>query len=67
MEAAKKAQDTANDLVWLMKAGADMSIFKNILTFRGIPGGHMRKPLLDLSEEDTRTLYEAVQPYIKNL
>ena len=64
MEAAREAQDKANDMVWLMKGGADMSIFKNILTFRGIRGGHMRKPLLDLSEEDVKTLYEAVKDKI---
>ena len=51
-------------MVWLMKGAADMSIFKNILTFRGVRGGHMRKPLLDLSEEDVKTLYEAVKDKI---
>lgn len=65
MEAARAAQDEANDLVWLMKGGADMSIFKNILTFRGITGGHMRKPLLDLSEEDVATLKEATKAYVE--
>ncbi len=64
MEAARLAQDKANDMVWLMKGGADMSIFKNILTFRGIRGGHMRKPLLDLTEEEVKTLYEAVKDRI---
>ncbi|HIS03779.1 MAG TPA: dihydrodipicolinate synthase family protein [Candidatus Pullichristensenella avicola] len=61
---ARAAQDKANDLVWLMKSGADMSIFKNILTMRGIPGGHMRRPLLDLSEEDVAELRKAVAKYI---
>ena len=64
MKAAREAQDKANDMVWLMKGGADMSIFKNILTFRGVRGGHMRKPLLDLSEEDVKILYEAVKDKI---
>ena len=47
-----------------MKSGADMSIFKNILTMRGVPGGYMRRPLLDLSEEDVAKLREAVAKYI---
>lgn len=64
MEAAKKAQDRANNMVWTMKGGSDMSIFKNILTFRGIPGGHMRKPLLDLTEEEVKKLYEDVKDYL---
>lgn len=61
MEAARVAQDKANDLVWLMKGGSDMSIFKNILTMRGIRGGHMRAPLLDLSADDVQKLYETVK------
>ena len=64
MEAAKAAQEKANELVFLMKAGADMSIFKNILTMRGVPGGHMRKPLLDLTEEEIAVLKEKIKQYL---
>ena len=64
LEAARAAQNKANELIWLMKFGADMSIFKNILTFRGVRGGHMRKPLLDLPEDEVRKLFEAVKPYL---
>ena len=51
LEGARKAQVAATELVKLMQFGGDMSIFKNILTFRGVTGGHMRKPLLDLTDE----------------
>ena len=61
---AMETQREANKLIYLMKSGADMSIFKNILTFRGVTGGHMRKPLLDLSEEAVRLLHEAVKESI---
>lgn len=64
IEAARQAQNKANELVWLMKFGADMSIFKNILSFRGVRGGHMRRPLTDLPQEDVSKLYEAVKPYL---
>ncbi len=64
MEAARIAQDKANDLVWLMKGGADMSIFKNILTLRGVRGGHMRAPLMDLSQEEVEKLKKDVQKYL---
>jgi len=64
LEAARKAQDKATDLVWLMKSGADMSIFKNILTMRGVPGGHMRRPLLDLSGEALLKLRADVEQYL---
>ena len=51
-------------MVKLMQFGGDMSIFKNILTFRGVTGGHMRKPLLDLTDEQVAQLKQQVAPYI---
>lgn len=64
LEGARKAQIAATELVKLMQFGADMSIFKNILTFRGVPGGHMRKPLLDLTEAQVALLKEKVSPHL---
>ena len=65
LEEAKAAQVKANVLVKLMKAGADMSIFKHILTWRSIEGGRMHKPLLDLNETEKARLYEQVKPYLE--
>lgn len=64
LEGARKAQVAATELVKLMQFGGDMSIFKNILTFRGVTGGHMRKPLLDLTDEQVVQLKKQVAPYI---
>ena len=64
LAAARKAQVEATKLVKVMQFGGDMSIFKNILTFRGVPGGHMRKPLLDLDEAGVAKLKETVAPYL---
>lgn len=64
LEGARKAQVAATELVKLMQFGGDMSIFKNILTFRGVTGGHMRKPLLDLTDEQVAQLKQQVAPYI---
>ena len=64
LEGACKAQVAATELVKLMQFGGDMSIFKNILTFRGVTGGHMRKPLLDLTDEQVAQLKQQVAPYI---
>ena len=64
LEGARKAQVAATELVKLMQFGGDMSIFKNILTFRGVTGGHMRKPLLDLTDEQVDQLKQQVAPYI---
>lgn len=65
MKKAYEYQCKATDLVKLMKAGADMSIFKNVLTMRGVEGGHMRKPLLDLPAEEVAKLKEAVKSYLE--
>lgn len=64
IEPPRKAQVEATKLVKAMQFGGDMSIFKNILTFRGVTGGHMRKPLMDLAEEQVAQLKEQVAPYI---
>ena len=64
LEGARKAQVATTELVKLMQFGGDMSIFKNILTFRGVTGGHMRKPLLDLTDEQVAQLKQQVAPYI---
>ena len=64
IEKAREAQVTATKLVNLMKFGGDMSIFKNILSFRGVTGGHMRKPLLDLTDAQVEALRESVKPYL---
>lgn len=64
IKGAAEAQQRANEIVFLMKGGADMSIFKNILTFRGVKGGHMRRPLLDLSEADVLKLREDLRKWI---
>lgn len=63
---AAQAQKRATEVVSILKAGADMSCFKSVLTLRGIPVGSMRKPLMDLDEEEKQTLFQAVRPYIKN-
>lgn len=64
IDLARKAQTAATKLVYLMKFGSDMSIFKHILTMRGISGGHMKKPLLDLTEEQVKQLSKEVKKYL---
>jgi len=38
--------------------------FKNILTMRGIRGGYMRRPLLDLTAEQVAELKKEVASYL---
>lgn len=65
LEAAQGAQKKATDWCWLTRCGADMSIFKTILTDRGIPGGHMRRPLLDLPEAEQASLLEKARAFYR--
>lgn len=63
-EKAKQEQKIANEICEIMKSGADMGIFKAILNFRGLTGGHMRKPLLDLDEQELKALKAQIMPYL---
>lgn len=40
----------------LLRCGSNMSYFKEALKLRGLPGGHMRAPQLDLAEKDIQEL-----------
>lgn len=60
---AQKEQKVANEICEIMQSGADMAIFKAVTDFRGLTGGHMRKPLLDLDEAERATLKARIAPY----
>ena len=64
IEKARAEQKIANEICEIVKSGADMGIFKAVLDFRGLKGGHMRKPLLDLDEEERAALYKQIAPYL---
>jgi 4-hydroxy-tetrahydrodipicolinate synthase len=49
---AGRAQTRAAEAVRILQGGADMAIFKAVLSARGVPGGFMRKPLRELGEEE---------------
>ena len=48
LDKARKAQFTLSKHCEFLQYGGDISIYKSILNLRGVRGGHMRKPLLDL-------------------
>jgi 4-hydroxy-tetrahydrodipicolinate synthase len=64
MNAAKAAQVKAAGAVRILRGGTNMSVFKNVLTARGVPGGFMRKPLLDLEEKERDDIIDALKPYM---
>ncbi len=64
MEKAREEQKIANEICEIMKSGADMGIFKAVLDIRGLKGGLMRRPLLDLDEQERETLKAQILPYL---
>ena len=67
LEEAKKAQFFCTDMVRALRGGSDMSIFKNIQKYRGISGGVMHKPLLDLLPEEETAMLERMKPYLEKV
>ena len=63
-EEARVLQNTAAEIVRILKGGTNMGYFKAGLKMRGIDVGHMRKPLLDLTDEQETELYEDLKKYI---
>ncbi|EEG83220.1 hypothetical protein PROPEN_03984 [Proteus penneri ATCC 35198] len=49
-----------------LKSGANMAIFKSALTMRGLDGGHMRLPQLDLLPEENQKLKENLTQLCKD-
>ena len=52
--AAEKYQIIANDYCNMLRCGANMAYFKAALEYRGLPGGHMRAPQLDLDKAEMK-------------
>lgn len=63
LEGAAAAQRKAAEAVKLLKAGSDLSIFKAVLSARGIPGGSVRKPLLGIDGSEKRRILDAIGAY----
>lgn len=55
-ELARKWQQIAFKFCTLLRYGSNMAYFKTALEWRGIPGGHMRAPQLDLTAEEKNSL-----------
>lgn len=65
INSAKTSQKLATELAWAMKSGADMSIFKHILAKKGIGGNYMRRPLLDLTENEWTEISAVLENCLK--
>lgn len=63
LEEARKQQKIATEVSEILKNGSNMAYFKAALKMRGINAGHMRKPLLDLTQEQFSELEEKIKKY----
>ncbi len=64
IEEARVLQNKAAEITNVLRAGTNMAYFKAGLKMRGIDAGHMRKPLLDLSDEQLAEFREQFGQYI---
>ena len=64
IEEARIIQNTAAEITNILRGGTNMAYFKAGLKMRGIDAGHMRKPLLDLTDEQMEELYKNLKKYI---
>jgi len=60
MAAARVAQERVNVVVRILKDGADLSLFKAVLTKRGLPVGGVRLPRLNAPESEVNACVEAL-------
>jgi len=65
LQGAHIAQLKASEAVRILQGGSDLAIFKMVLGARGIPGGYVRKPFLELDEEKKKQIHEAIKPCLE--
>ena len=62
----RKLQKKANEVISIIKAGADMGIFKDVLKRRGVvANGLMRRPLVEIEKSEGDEIWKALQPYLE--
>lgn len=64
LKEAQREQKIATEICEVLQNGTDMGIFKAALSMRGIRGGHMRRPLIDLEVEEANALEKKLKPYL---
>lgn len=60
---AKKELDKAAEICDILQNGKNMAYFKAAMTMRGLEGGSMRRPLLDLTQAEKEKLRKDLQGY----
>ncbi|HRX58950.1 MAG TPA: dihydrodipicolinate synthase family protein [Eubacteriales bacterium] len=62
-EKARIWQHSAARVTDILKAGSNMSYFKEALTLRGLNGGHMRQPQLDIEPAEVKALAAELEQF----
>lgn len=63
LEAVRHWQKAGRQICDILKNGSDMAVFKAALRIRGLDAGHMRRPQLDITEEEYRGLEAALTDF----
>lgn len=66
LEAARRYQRQAARITDILRGGSNMAYFKEALQLRGIPGGHMRRPQLDLPAAERAQLQADVEAFCRD-
>lgn len=61
LDRARQLQQRVNAVSAALKGGTSLAHFKAGLDFRGVPGGSVRSPLLDLTDEERAQLHESLK------
>lgn len=64
---ARKYQRIANVICKELLAGANMSYFKEALKYRGIDGGYVKAPQLNIEGEELQNLHQKLEEILKML
>lgn len=63
IKGAREAQIRATELCEITNNGANMAIFKAALEYNGLPAANMRRPALNLTENEKNELYKALKAF----
>jgi len=64
MAGAQAAMWRANDIVKKLKAGTSLGTFKEAQRLRGLAGGYVHAPLMEITEQEKESLKKALEMYL---
>ena len=67
MERAAQIQRDAIPAIKALRGGSRLEIFKETLNMRGLKGGHVRAPLLDLSDEERPAIQQEIYTHLEKI